>query len=68
MASGGLYSIIYQSEMTNPLFLQYAFVTSSRKSKNAMHAYRNDTQVYFYKIKSVFLTSIKCSYYTKLVA
>ena len=30
----------YQYEMTNPFFFQYAFVTSSRQSKNAMHAYK----------------------------
>ena len=35
----------YQSYMTNPHFFQNAFVTSSRKSKNAMHAVKNDTQV-----------------------
>ena len=33
--------------MTNPLFSQNAFVTSSRSSKNAMHAVKNDTQVYY---------------------
>ena len=37
----------YQSQMANPLFSQYAFVTSSRYSKNAMHAFKNDTQVYY---------------------
>ena len=37
----------YQSKMTNPLFFQTAFVTSSRESKNAVHAYKNDTQVYY---------------------
>ena len=32
--------------MTNPFF-QYPFMTSSRQSKNAMHSYTNDTQVYY---------------------
>ena len=31
--------------MTNPLFFQNAFVTSSRQSKNDMQAVKNDTQV-----------------------
>ena len=34
-----------QSKMTNPLFFQYAFVMSSTKDKNAMHAFKNDTHV-----------------------
>ena len=38
----------YQSEMTNPLFSQYAFVTISRPSKNAKYSVKNDTQVYYY--------------------
>ena len=42
----------YHSKMTNPLFFQYAFVTSSRQSRIAVHAYKNDTQVYYYYIMS----------------
>ena len=41
--------------MTNPLFFQYAFVTSSRQSKNAMHAFKNDTQVYYSKHVGILL-------------
>ena len=42
--------------MTNPLLSQYAFVTSSRQSKNAMHAFKNDTQVYYLVFISQSLT------------
>ena len=35
--------------MTNPFFFQCAFVTSPSESKIAVHAHKNDTQVYYYK-------------------
>ena len=45
-----MYSRKKQSKMTNPLFFQASFVTSSRKSKNAVHSYKNDTQVYYWRV------------------
>ena len=48
MHKSGHKSLLNQICYTNPLFFQYAFATSSSQSKNAMHAHKNDTQVYYW--------------------
>ena len=50
-----------QSKMTNPLFFQYAFVTSSKESKNPLHAFKNDTQVYYKYHERINLTMLNDS-------
>ena len=44
-----------QSWMTNPFFFLNAFVTSSSKSKNALHAVNFDTQVYYLCLNQCFV-------------